>query len=322
MRHASAVRYVVIGAGAVGGVIGARLAAVGREVTLVARGAHLAALQAVGLRVDSPNGTELAPLPAVAGPGDIAWGDGDVAVLAVKSQDTHAALDALAAAAPMATVVCAQNGVRNEEAALRRFPSVVAMCVLLPGAHLAPGVVRLHSTTVPGILDVGAFPSGDAGWFAEDLRRAGFESVARPDIMRWKYAKLVLSLANAVDACCAPSDARDELARLACDEGRGCLDAAGIDYVSAADEQARRGTHITLAPVNDAPRGGGSTWQSLVRGLPLETDYLNGEIVLLGRLHGVPTPVNALLQRTATEHAHHRRPPGILDAADLLARLS
>ena len=40
-------------------------------------------------------------------------------------------------------------------------------------------------------------------------------------------------------------------------------------------------------------RGGGSSWQSLARGTgTIETDYLNGEIVLLGRLHGVPTPVN------------------------------
>jgi 2-dehydropantoate 2-reductase len=54
------------------------------------------------------------------------------------------------------------------------------------------------------------------------------------------------------------------------------------------------------------PRSGGSTWQSLARGLPLETEHLNGEIVRLGRLHGVPTPVNtAVTARTLTVDALH-----------------
>ena len=62
-------------------------------------------------------------------------------------------------------------------------------------------------------------------------------------------------------------------------------------------------------------------FQSLARGGTVEVDYLNGEIVLLGRLHGVPTPVNELLQRTANELARARRPPGSLDAAELLRRV-
>jgi 2-dehydropantoate 2-reductase len=67
-------------------------------------------------------------------------------------------------------------------------------------------------------------------------------------------------------------------------------------------------------------RGGGSTWQSIERGLPsVETDYLNGEIVRLGRLHGVPTPVNAAIQAGMREITRRRRMPGTLDPADLLA---
>jgi 2-dehydropantoate 2-reductase len=53
----------------------------------------------------------------------------------------------------------------------------------------------------------------------------------------------------------------------------------------------------------------------------VETDYLTGEIVLLGRLHGVPTPVNDLLQRLANQMAVEGRPPGSLAAEDVLARL-
>jgi 2-dehydropantoate 2-reductase len=69
-------------------------------------------------------------------------------------------------------------------------------------------------------------------------------------------------------------------------------------------------------------RGGGSSWQSLARGTgQIETDHLNGEIVLLGRLHGVPTPANALIQRLANDAAKDHRPPGSMTAADVLAML-
>ena len=70
-------------------------------------------------------------------------------------------------------------------------------------------------------------------------------------------------------------------------------------------------------------RGGGSSWQSLQRGTgTIETNYLNGEIVLLGRLHDVPTPVNALLQRVANDAARRKLPPGSMLASDLLRALT
>ena len=76
-----------------------------------------------------------------------------------------------------------------------------------------------------------------------------------------------------------------------------------------------------LAPVGNGRRPGGSTWQSLARGTPVEVDYLNGEIVLLARLHGVAAPVNELLQRATHRAAVDGAAPGSIPAADLLARL-
>jgi 2-dehydropantoate 2-reductase len=100
------------------------------------------------------------------------------------------------------------------------------------------------------------------------------------------------------------------------------LDAAGIAYVSRAEDLARRGDLLTMAPVGSVKRAGGSTWQSLARGLgTVETDYLTGEIVLQGRLVGVATPVNQLLQRLTNELARHHRPPGAWREADVLALL-
>jgi len=75
-------------------------------------------------------------------------------------------------------------------------------------------------------------------------------------------------------------------------------------------------------PLDGTPRGGGSSWQSLSRGTgTIEADYLNGEIGLLGRLHGVPTPLNDLLQQLANTFARERRAPGSMPV-EQLARLA
>ena len=64
----------------------------------------------------------------------------------------------------------------------------------------------------------------------------------------------------------------------------------------------------------ERPRGGSSSWQSLARGSgSIEADWLNGEVVLLGRMHGVPTPVNEALQRLANEMAANGAAPGSLE---------
>ena len=86
-------RYVIIGAGAVGGTIGARLFQSGREVVLVARGAHLAAIREQGLRFVTPEEDLRLPIPAVSGPDELGTlRADDVLVLCVKSQDTAAVL--------------------------------------------------------------------------------------------------------------------------------------------------------------------------------------------------------------------------------------
>lgn len=320
-------RFMVYGAGAIGGAIGGRLFEAGHEVTLVARGDHLRALLDDGLTLASPDGSATLHPPAVGHPAEAGLRDGDVVILAMKSQDTPAAVADLAAHAPPGIrVVCAQNGVENERVALRFFPHVYAVTVMLPATHLQPGVVVAHLAPTTGLLDIGRYPEGvDAA--AEDiaaaLSGATFGSEARPDVMRWKYRKLILNLGNAVEAVCGPEAARSTpLVRMARAEGEACLTAAGIDAVSIADDRARRGDVFELRPVPGHERRGGSSWQSLARGLrSVETDYLTGEIVLLGRLHGVPTPVNELLQRLANRMAAEGRPPGSIPADDVLARL-
>src|SRR5439155_16475257 len=119
--------------------------------------------------------------------------DDDVVLLAMKSQHTGKALSALAATAPSTiAVVAMQNGVANELAALRLFDDVYGVCVVCPALHLEPGVVEAHASPLTGILDIGSYPRG-VGARAEKIAAAfessTFESVARDDIMRWKYGK-------------------------------------------------------------------------------------------------------------------------------------
>jgi 2-dehydropantoate 2-reductase len=310
-------RFVVVGAGAIGGSVGARLFQSGYDVTLVARGDHGRALR-TGLVLEAPDETVTLPIPVVEDPAQVSWeadADGDpVVLLAVKGQGTDQALAQLVVAPPSTPVVCLQNGVENERRVLRHFPDTYGVCVMCPASQLRPGVVQLHSAPVSGLLDIGRFPSGldDRGRaIAEALASTPFQSVARPDIMRWKYRKLLMNLANAVEALSGPSGRFSALAKEAQQEGTAALAAAGIEVASAEEDRERRADNLQMAPTSSGEWQGGSSWQSLARGAgSIEAEFLNGEIALLGRLYGVPTPVNALLERLALRAAAERQPPG------------
>jgi 2-dehydropantoate 2-reductase len=319
-------RIVVYGAGAIGGVVGGRLFSAGHQVSLIARGEHLAALQAEGLVLESPGGTERLAVPAVGDPAELDLDADTVVLLTVKGQDTEAALERLVAVGPPElAVVCAQNGVENERRVLRRFARTYALCVMAPTTHLQPGVVQAHSAPVTGLLDVGRYPEGvddTAQALAEALRQATFGSVALPDVMRWKYRKLVKNLANAVEALCGAQAQGSQLAQRAQAEGEEVLAAAGIAVASRQEDAERRRQDVKVLPTASGAWSGGSTWQSLVRGTGrLEVDYLNGEIVLVARQLGLRAPVNELLVAEAAALVR-RGPPAVrLDPDELLARV-
>lgn len=321
-------RYVVYGAGAVGGTIGGRLFQHGHDVALIARGSHQQAIQRSGLELRSPEGTITLPIPVVDDPRALDVGHDDVVILAVKSQDSAAALDALGRATAghsKPAVVCAQNGVENERIALRGFADTYGMAVLLPAAHMEPGIVEAYGVPYGGVLDLGRYPEGPddrARTIATHLEEAGFRSCAQPRIMRYKYAKLIRNLGNALQAACGPGDRWGDLWMRARDEALACYAAAGIDSATDEEEKERRG-ELGMRPIDGQRRGGGSTWQSLARGAgAVEVDYLNGEIVLLGRLHAVPTPVNAMLQHVANRMAREGLPPGAFSTEDLEAEVA
>jgi 2-dehydropantoate 2-reductase len=314
-------RFVVFGAGAVGGLVGARLFQQGSDVTLLARGAHAEALRS-GLVLEAPEESVVLSIPVVTAAAQVTWTDDTVVLLSVKGQDTDAALAQLTTVAPPSTaVVCVQNGVENERRVLRHFSRTYAMCVMCPATHLRPGVIQVHSAPVSGLMDLGCYPTGvdDAGReIAGTLDATTFQSVARPDIMRWKYRKLLMNLANASEALCGPEGRYSPLTKEAQREGSDALAAAGIEAATSEEDRERRSDHLRMRATSSGEWTGGSSWQSLARGTgSIEAEYLNGEIVLLGALHGVPTPVNALLQRLALQAAAEGRPPGSMTVEHL-----
>jgi 2-dehydropantoate 2-reductase len=319
-------RFIVLGAGAVGGVVGGRLFQYGHDVVLVARGEHADIVEAEGLTLAAASGVVNLPVPVVRTIGELTWETGDVVLLAVKSHDTEQAVKQLAAVAPVGVpVACLQNGVANEATVLRRFSHVYGVCVMCPATHMKPGVVVAESSPVTALLDIGRYPSGrdaTAEAVSEAFARSTVGSEVRDDIMRWKYAKLLRNLANAVDALCGPDGRSSQVAQMARLEGEACLRAAGIDHASETEDRLRRGNLLHPSDVVGHERGGSSTWQSLARSQgSVEVDYLNGEIVLLGRQYGVPTPVNELLQQVADRRARLHLPPGAMSPEELLAML-
>jgi 2-dehydropantoate 2-reductase len=326
-------RYIVIGVGAIGGTIGGRLSAGGHEVVLVARGAHLDALRSRGLRLATPEGTSTLDIPAIGGPGELGLREDDVLLLASKTQDAEPLLAEWAwqpvrnstVAADALPVLCAQNGVASERIALRRFRQVYGMCVWLPATHLEPGTVEANGAPLAGLLHIGRYPSGTdatAEQIGADLTTSRFLAPVTADVMRWKYGKLLANLSNATEAVCGHDAWRHatELRRRLTAEGRAVLDAAGIGYARERESAGLRAGRVQILPVNGAERVGGSSWQSLTRGTgSIEADFLNGEIVLLGREQGVPTPLNEVLQRLANQAARDHRAPGSATPDEVMA---
>lgn len=303
-------RYIIYGAGGIGGGIGALLQLAGCDVVLIARGNHLEAMQKHGLLVRRPGSEQRVPVQAVGHPSELSLGENDLVIMTMKGQDTAGALDELErCAGPEIPIVCGQNGVANERAVARRFVNAYGMLVVMPATFLVPGEIALFGDPKPGLLDSGRYPRGVDATVTQlctDLATAGFNARPDLDVMRLKYGKLLDNLGNAVGALCgadilrtAGDDVRAFIGRMR-DEATTCYEAAGIEYATRAEVGERRAATFSAGDIPGVERGGSSTWQSFRRGRPaIETDWLNGEIVLLGLEHEVPTPANRALQMMA-----------------------
>jgi 2-dehydropantoate 2-reductase len=334
-------RYIILGAGAVGGALGGRLDLAGHDVVLVARGDHLMALRKRGLRLRTPDEDLIQYLSAIAGPEEIDLDVADILILATKTQHANEVLlcwadtpvrqngEVIGTAGEHLPIFIALNGVAAETFAQRYFRRVFGVCVWMPVVHLVPGEVIIRSTPRSGMLHIGPVPKTTRDHdqllkqVAADLIAANFDVPLPDDVMAWKYRKLITNIGNVFQALV---DRNGDWRRLVVEaeaEARRVLDAAGITYISEAEETAARAAGFTMKPVPGvAYSTGGSTWQSLQRGTGnIETDYLNGEIVLIAHQIGVPAPINERLTIMARQTAATGAKPGDMSADELAVRL-
>ena len=331
-RAAGRRRYVIIGAGAVGGMLAAQLAQAGIKAVLVARGAQLAAIRDKGLRVLRPSGDDLVRLDVVGTPAEVGLAPGDVLVMATKAQHAEEALQewawqpvqgsVAASAASAVPVLMLQNGLDSERVALRRFATVYSASIWAAATYLKAGEISAAGAPKVGVFWMGRYPAGTDATLeavAEDLRNAGYLVQVVADVQRWKVAKLLGNLRNAVQVLSGTEEQRSELTALLAAEARAAFTAAGLGWADVKAESTFDLAQYVTHRIPDYPDSKLSTWQSFQRGAgSVEVDFLNGEIVLLGRLHGVATPGNEALQRVLGLSAAAGEVPGTRTADEVL----
>ncbi len=321
----------MVGVGAVGLSLGARLVRAGADVRFVVRRPEAArALAREGIEVWDPRDDHRFRVPATAVVGCAAAAIGrDPALLCVRSPDTEAAARALAAAAPDAPAVCLQNDVDNEATAARSLPRVV-------GAVYRQTCTRTGDTRVTalgaGRMVLGLWPEG-RDLLVERLaglaRRAGFDVGVSARIAEDKWLKLCVNLMSAVNALVVRDDheteAFVEVKARVLEEARAVLGAAGIaarscdgrdrsldEEIRWQRESLRRGASARRLPVYN------QVWQSLARDLPLESGRYHRRMLDLAARHGVPTPANARVLEVLEETSRSGRGPESVRAAALL----
>ncbi|MGH9755035.1 MAG: ketopantoate reductase family protein [Blastocatellia bacterium] len=333
-------RFIIHGAGSIGSLIGGRLAESGAEVVLVARSAHAVAINRSGLLIKTRAGDRMIKgLRAVTHPRDITPSAGDVVILTVKSSQTAASIQSLRETFPEETpVVCMQNGVRNEETAAGRFLRVYGGMLGISATFLEPGMI---AHTRGELLSIGNYPLGcdnTAAQIAARLEEAGFRTTTHESIMAVKWSKLIMNLNNAtsaiIDKHLQLSLVTPAISNFMADvqeEGLRALDVAGISLEDSNNPYDLKRQLAELRSVVEDPEKIGaeanspvelrtypSTWMDLkLKRGETEAGYFNGEIILLGEKHGIPTPYNSTLFIIVETMAAKGAPPGLYTIEEL-----
>ena len=287
-----------MGAGAVGGYFGALLHRGGLDVTLIARGRHLEAIKAHGLRIKSTQGDLTVPAKAVGDPRAV--GPVDLILFCVKSYDTEsAARQCLPIVQESTAILCLQNGVDNEEkiAMVAGGEKVLGGVAYIGAGVSEPGVV-VH--TAEGRIVFGEMRGGVSErvrCLEQIFRDAGFPAEVSSNIQAILWGKLCWNAAfNALNTLVG-GDVRvlverpetRTLARQVMEEVRAVANANNVPLSADLAERLLTWTDTAAGAMKT------STRQDLEAGKRLEVEALNGAVVRKGEAAGVPTPFNFAL---------------------------
>lgn len=303
-------RYIIIGAGAVGASLAAQFELSSVEYALVGRGAQIRHILEHGLTYRRPSGTRQIRLKAFDTASPPPLRRDDILLLTVKAQDAAEAVadwawrpieGADGETASRLPIVTFQNGLATESIALRNFVNVYGASILTPARFTETGTVVVGGHPQVAVVTVGLYPQGAddiAARIVADLARSDYIAEASADIRRWKAAKLLHNVRNVLELFDGSSEERAAISDALVEEARKALTAAGYSLASPS-ERAISIAHWGTAENSGIEPGQQSTWQSFKRGASSEVDFLNGEIVVLGRLSGTPTPYNEAAQQLA-----------------------
>ncbi len=291
-------RILVLGAGAVGLPLAARLSRVA-DVVAVTREHYARSVSRDGLMIHGAWGTESFRFSCVSGiSGNEEF---DYILITAKSHDTEGICRQYGNLFRESEVVSFQNGIGNEET-ISRFTSHVIGGVVLTG-FVREGDCEIHATANAGPLQIGRFPEGlDAGviTLAEILQRAGIpvETTERIKSKLWSKNLINCSL-NPLSAITGVTYGElkqpdswhiiEEMAR----ESFAVARREGISLPWGEPEQFLGYLNGALIPVMAGHRS--SMLQDILHGRKTEIDYLNGAVVSAGRRLGIPTPCNACI---------------------------
>jgi 2-dehydropantoate 2-reductase len=317
-------KVCVFGAGAIGGLMGVRLSLAGAEVSLIARGPHLAAITQNGLTLHTEGQTLVARPLATDDPREA--GPQDFVIIAVKASGLGPVADSIQPLlGPSTAIVAAINGVPwwyfyrhgGEYDGMRLMsvdadgklweklpPGRVIACVVYPAAEIVePGVIQ-H--TYSNRFDLGE-PDGSKSdritAFAQMMIKAGFRCPIRPRIRESLWVKLwgnlafnpICALTTATLDVVTTDPATRALARTMMVEAEAIANTLGIAFPLDVDARIAGAAEVGAHKV--------SMLVDLERGRPMEIDALLGAVVELARLTGVPAPtcetVLGLIQQRA-----------------------
>jgi len=331
-------RYVIVGAGAIGNTVGYYLTKAGRSVVLIGNRRHVKKIAGGGLDFLSHHTETKLTMPALGCLADLQPQTDDVIMLCVKTFDTEAACGVLREKYGEAPpVICLQNTMENEPIAQKHFRRVYGGGVYINSKYLEYG------ETVHAIGDrilVGAYPKGSVDDTLRALAEASVEGemlwVPVDNIIDFKWAKWLFNLNNATLGIIGYSVPQGYADRAALDlmadvleEAYEIMRAAGITLGAAEGvypfpdfiHEMRKPGFMRLEPPADKRlHSHASMVQDLMwRRGKTEVEHLNGRVVRLGREHGMPAPYNEVLTEILSNMATRRLPPGLLSVAELRA---